>query len=172
MANVRNAAIVWKGVPMDLAGPELRAGDKAPSAFSVVANDMSAVQAADLAGKNRIVCSVLSLDTGVCDTEMRRFNVEASGVAGLAVQVVSMDLPFAQKRWCGAAGVDRVTAFSDFRERTFGPAWGVFAPAKGLLCRAVFVVDSSDTIRHVEYCKEATSEPNYAAALEAARALG
>jgi thiol peroxidase len=171
MANVRSAAILWKGAPMDLVGPELRSGDRAPSDFSVVANDMSAVKAADLAGKNRIVCSVVSLDTGVCDTEMRRFNVEAASIAGLAVQVVSMDLPFAQKRWCGAAGVDRVTAYSDFRERTFGPAWGTFAPAKGLLARAVFVVDAADTIRHVEYCKDATTEPNYAAALEAARAL-
>jgi thiol peroxidase len=156
---------------VDVVGPEVKVGDKAPTSWSVVANDMSKVEPASMAGTKRIVCSALSIDTGTCDTEMRRFNQEAASLPGVSIYTVTMDLPFAQKRWCAAAGIDKVQAFSDFRERTFGPAWGVFVPVKGLLCRAVFVVDSGDVVRHVEYCAEATSEPNYAAALEAARAL-
>lgn len=171
MAVERKGAIQWRGVAMDLVGPEVKVGEKAPAGFSLVANDMSKVEASALAGKPRVVCSLPSLDTGTCDTEMRRFNQEATSLPGVTVYAVSMDLPFAQKRWCGAAGVERVQTLSDFRERSFGPAWGVFAPVKGLLCRAVFVVDASDVVRHVEYCPETTVEPNYAAALEAARAL-
>jgi thiol peroxidase len=171
MAEVRKGAILWKNNPTDLAGGELKVGDRAPTEFTVTANDMAAVKGSDWAGKARIVCAVPSLDTPVCDTETRRFNEEAAQIPGIEIFTVSMDLPFAQKRWCGAAGIQRVKTFSDYKDRTFGSAFGVYAPAKGLLARAVFVIDKTDVVRHVEYVKEVASEPNYGAALEAARAL-
>jgi thiol peroxidase len=169
MAEERKGRVNWKQTPTDLIGPELKAGDKAPSDFAVVGPDMATVSGSDLAGKTRILCSVPSLDTGVCDTEMRRFNAEAASLGDVNVYVVSMDLPFAQKRWCGATGSDRVKPLSDFKHRSFGPAHGVLAPAKGLLARAVFVIGADDVIRHVEYVAEVTTEPSYAAALAAAK---
>lgn len=171
MAQIRKGGILWKGNPVDVEGPALKVGDKAPTEFTVAANDLSAVTGKDWAGKPRIVLTVPSLDTPVCDTETRRFNQEAAKIPGVKVLVVSMDLPFAQKRWCGGAGIDRVQSLSDFKSRTFGPAWGVLVPAIGLFARAVFVVDGTDTIRHVEYVKDAVQEPNYDAALAAAKAI-
>ena len=172
MAETRKAAILWKGNPMDLVGPEVKVGDKAPSDFTVTAQDMSDLTGASLSGKARILCSVPSLDTGTCDLEMKRFNAEAAKLPGIAIYAISHDLPFAQKRWCGATGSDKIQTASDFKHRTFGPAYGVFAPAKGLLARAVFVVDKTDVVRHVEYVKDTTTEPSYDAALAAAKALG
>jgi thiol peroxidase len=155
---------------MDVVGPALKTGDTAPSDFVVTATDMKSVAGAQLAGTPRILCAVPSLDTAVCDVEMKRFNQEAATLSGVRVLVVSLDLPFAQKRWCGATGSERVEALSDFKERSFGPAYGVFAPAKGLFVRAVFVIGKDDKLLHVEYVKEVTSEPDYAAALQAAKA--
>jgi thiol peroxidase len=172
MPELRKAAVLWKAQPTDVEGPELRPGDAAPAGFTVTANDMSAVFGSSIAGQARIVCAVPSLDTAVCDTETRRFNKEATSIPGIKVYVVSMDLPYAQKRWCGAAGIDRVETLSDFKDRSFGPAYGVFAPAKALLVRAVFVIGKDDKIRHVEYVKEVSTEPDYAAAIQAARSLG
>jgi thioredoxin-dependent peroxiredoxin len=163
--------VLWKGNPTDTTGPELKAGDKAPDAFSVAGNDLSAVKGSDWAGKTRIVLTSPSLDTPVCDIEGRRFNDEAAKLPGVHIHFVTMDLPFAQKRWCGAAGIERVKTFSDWRERSFGPAYGVLSPAKQLLIRAVFVIDKNDVIKHVEYVKEVATEPNYAAALEAAKSI-
>ncbi|MCK6537673.1 MAG: thiol peroxidase [Polyangiaceae bacterium] len=171
MPETRKGAINWKGNPVDLIGPGLKAGDKAPTDWTAVGNDMSAVSAKDLAGQKRIVLTVPSLDTAVCDTETRRFNQEATSVPGVKIWVISADLPFAQKRWCGAAGVSNVVTLSDYKDRAFGPAWGTFAPAKGLHARAVFVIGADDVIRHVEYVADATTEPDYAAALQAAKAL-
>lgn len=171
MAEIRKGAILWKQNPVDLEGPALQVGDKAPSAFSLAANDLTPVTGADLAGKPRIVLAVPSLDTSVCDLETRRFNQEAARLPGVHVHTVSLDLPFAQKRWCGAAGIDKVQTLSDYRERSFGPAYGVFVPSLGLLARAVFVIDSKDVIRHVEYVSDAVLEPDYQAAIDAARAM-
>jgi thiol peroxidase len=171
MAEVRKGAIDWRG-PTDLVGPEIKVGDKAPTDFTLVANDMSAVSGKDMSGKVRILCALPSLDTPVCDTEMRRFNQEAAALPGVEVYVVSMDLPFAQKRWCGATGSDKIRALSDYKDRSFGPAWGILAPAKGLLARAVYVVGKDDVVRHVEYVASVGSEPNYDAALAAAKAAG
>lgn len=170
MAETRKGAVSWKGNPTDLVGPGLQAGERAPTDFSVTANDMSAVTAQQMTGP-RIVCTVPSLDTPVCDTEIRRFNQEATSIPGVKIYVVSADLPFAQKRWCGATGSDRVVTLSDYRDRSFGKAFGTFAPAKGLHARAVFVIGSDDVLRHVEYVADATHEPDYAAALAAARGL-
>lgn len=163
--------ILWKGAPTELNGPTLKVGDKAPSNFTVIANDMSVVKGSDMAGKARIILTSPSLDTPVCDTEARKFNEQAGQIGTTLVYFVTRDLPFAQKRWCGAAGVERVKTLSDYKDRNFGSAWGVEAVSKGLLARAVFVVDKNDVIKHVEYVKETTTEPDYDAALKAARAL-
>jgi thiol peroxidase len=163
--------VLWKNNPTETQGPELKPGDKAPSNFTVAANDMSPVKGSDLAGKARILLTSPSLDTPVCDTEGRKFNVEAAKIPNVEIAFITVDLPFAQKRWCGAAGVDKVKTYSDYRDRSFGQAYGVFAPSKALHARAVFVVDKNDVIKHVEYVKEVTTEPNYAAALEAAKCL-
>jgi thiol peroxidase len=166
----RPAAFGFAGSPRTLVGPELRAGDHAPE-FTAVGNDLKPVKLSDYAGKVRIISSVPSLDTGVCDTQTRRFNQEAAGLGeNVVVLTVSMDLPFAQKRWCGAAGVDRVVTLSDHREAGFATAYGTLIKEFRLCSRAVFVVDSQDQLVHVEYVPAAGEQPNYAAALEAARA--
>jgi thioredoxin-dependent peroxiredoxin len=170
MPELRKAAVMWKGQPTDVVGPALRVGDAAPTEFSATATDLRSVPGTSLAGTPRIICAVPSLDTAVCDVEMKRFNQEAAALPGVKVYVVSMDLPFAQKRWCGSTGSERVEPLSDFKDRSFGNAYGVFAPSKGLFVRAVFVVGKDDRLRHVEYVKEVASEPDYAAALQAARA--
>lgn len=171
MSVIRSGAVKWKDVPTDLEGPELKIGDRAPSDFALVGADMSVITGADLAGKPRIFCAVPSLDTAVCDVEMRRFNAEAEKLPGVRVISVSLDLPFALKRWCGATGSERIQAASDWKERAFGRAYGVLAPSKALLARAVFVVGADDVVRHVEYVADVTREPSYDAALAAARAL-
>ena len=165
------AKVTFQGSPVDLSGPELKVGDHAPESFTLTANDLSPVPGSALAGKPRILVTAPSLDTPVCDLEGRRFNKEAAAIPGLEVYVISMDLPFAQKRWCGAAGVDRVKTLSDYNARSFGLAYGVLWAGPQLLARAVFVVDRDDHVRHVEYVREITTEPDYAAALAVARAL-
>jgi thiol peroxidase len=170
MSEIRKGAVVWK-VPTDLEGPEVKVGDKAPSAFTLVATDMSEVKGQDLAGTVRILCAVPSLDTPVCDVEMRRFNTEAAKLPGVTVAAISLDLPFAAKRWCGATGSDKIRALSDFKFRDFGTAYGVFAPAKGLLARAVFVIGKDDRVKHVEYVADVGKEPDYDAALAALKGL-
>lgn len=165
----RAGAFVFKGGPVTLVGPELKVGDKAP-AFVAVANDLSNVEGSAFAGKVRIINSVPSLDTGVCDAQVRRFNQEAAELGDqVAILTLSMDLPFAQKRWCGAAGIDRVTTLSDYRDASFSQAFGTLNKEWRLCSRAVFVVDANDTLVHVEYVKAAGEQPDYEAALAAAR---
>lgn len=171
MSQIRSGAIQWKTKPVDLLGPALKVGDKAPSDWATAANDLSPVTGTSIAGTKRILLTVPSLDTGVCDTEVRAFNQRASEVPGVTIYVASLDLPFAQKRWCGAAGVANVQTISDYRHRTLGPAFGVVMPHLGLLARAAFVIGADDTVAHVEYVAEGTSEPNYDAILAAAKAL-
>jgi thiol peroxidase len=166
---MRKARIKWGGNDTDLAGPEITVGQKAPD-FTVIGNDMKPVTLKDGHGKVRIFSALPSLDTPVCDTETRRFNTEAAAIPNVEIWTISMDLPFAQKRWCGAAGIDKVKTASDHRNASFGEAYGVLDPGKRLLARAVFVVDKNDVVRHVEYVKEVREEPSYAAALEAAKA--
>ena len=166
----RKGAVTLRGNPMTLVGPELKVGEKAPD-FTVIANDMKPVTLADTAGKVRIIASVPSLDTPVCDIETRRFNEEAAKLPGVEILAISVDLPMAQKRWCGAAGVDKVRTLSDYRDRSFGPAFGVLIQEIKLDARAVFVLDKDNTIRYVEYVKEVGDHPNYEAALAAAKKL-
>ncbi|OGT96631.1 MAG: lipid hydroperoxide peroxidase [Geobacteraceae bacterium GWB2_52_12] len=169
--NERTGIITFKGNPMTLLGPELKVGDKAPD-FQVVDNGLQPVTLASSAGKIRIISSVPSLDTPVCDTETRRFNQEAAALPdSIVVLTVSLDLPFAQKRWCGAAGIEKVTTLSDYRERSFGNAYGVVIKELLLLGRAIFVVDANDTIRYIQIVPEVTSEPDYAAVIAATKAL-
>jgi thiol peroxidase len=164
--------VTMKGKPLTLAGNELKVGDAAPD-FEVVANDLSAVKLSSFKGKVCIITSVPSLDTSVCDIETRRFNEEAGKLGGdIVILAISMDLPFAQKRWCGAAGVKNVQTLSDYRDASFGNAYGVLIKELRLLARAVFVVDKNGTIRYIQIVNEIASEPNYEAALEAVKGLG
>ncbi len=166
----RKGATTMKGNPLTLVGPELKVGDKAPD-FTLLGNDMKPVTLADTAGKVRILCTISSLDTPVCDAETRRFNEEAANLPGVEILTVSMDLPFSQARWCGAAGVNNVRTLSDYRERSFGPAYGVLIQELQLEARAVFVLDKDNTLRHVEYVKEVAEHPNYDVILAAAKKL-
>jgi len=166
----RAGIVTVGGKPLTLLGDEIKVGDMAP-AFSVVANDMTPVESSAYDGKVRIISVVHSLDTGVCDAETRRFNQEASKLDDdIVVLTISMDLPFAQSRWCAAAGIDRVVTLSDFRG-SFGPAYGVLIKEIGLLTRAVFVVDRGGVIQYVQIVPELSDEPDYEAALDAARKL-
>jgi thiol peroxidase len=169
--NERTGIITFKGNPFTLIGPQLKVGDKAPE-FFVVDNGLAQVSLASSAGKIRIISSVPSLDTPVCDTETRRFNQEAVGLPGeVVVLTISLDLPFAQKRWCGAAGIEKVTTLSDYRDRSFGLNYGVLIKELLLLTRAIFVVDAQNVIRYIQIVPEVTSEPDYAAVITAAKAL-
>jgi thioredoxin-dependent peroxiredoxin len=162
------ASITFKGNPVTLLGNEVKVGDKAPD-FKVLANDLSEVTLADTKGQVRLISVVPSLDTGVCDAQTRRFNEEAAKLDNVKVLTISVDLPFAQKRWCGANGIENVQTLSDHRDLSFGEAYGVAIKELRLLARAVFVVDSNDTVTYVEYVSEATNHPNYEAAIEAAK---
>lgn len=163
------ANITFKGNPVTILGNEVKVGDQAPD-FKVLANDLSEVTLADTKGQVRLISVVPSLDTGVCDAQTRRFNEEAANLGNVKVLTVSVDLPFAQKRWCGAAGVENVQTLSDHRDLSFGESYGVIIKELRLLARAVFVIDSNDKVTYVEYVSEATNHPNYEAALEAAKA--
>jgi len=163
--------ITMKGNPLTLVGKELKVGDPAPD-FEVLDNDLTPVTLSSFTGNICVVCSVPSLDTPVCDMETRRFNEEAGRLgAEVRILAISMDLPFAQKRWCGAAGVDKVVTLSDHRDASFGTAYGVLIIELRLLGRAVFVLDSEGTVRYVQIVKEVTDEPDYDAVLEAVNKL-
>jgi thioredoxin-dependent peroxiredoxin len=162
-------SVTFKEKPVTLLGNQLKAGDQAPD-FKVLANDLSEVTLADSKGSVRLIAAVPSVDTGVCDAEVRRFNEEASKLGNVKVLTISVDLPFAQKRWCAAAGIENVQTLSDHRDLSFGKAYGVAIEELRLLARSVFVIDSSDKITYVEYVDEVTSHPNYEAAIEAAKA--
>jgi len=165
----RKGVITFKGNPMTLLGPEIKAGEKAPD-FRVVDTGLAPVTLADFKGKVKIISAVPSLDTPVCDTETRRFNQEAAKLPGnVVVLTVSLDLPFAQKRWCAAAGIDKVKTLSDYQDRSFASAYGVLIKELKLLSRSIFVVDGNDTVRYVQHVKEVTQEPDYEAALAAAK---
>jgi thioredoxin-dependent peroxiredoxin len=165
------AAVTFKGNPVALAGTEVKVGDKAPD-FAGQKIDMSEYRLSGSTGKTRILSAVPSLDTPVCDMETRRFNEEAGKLGDVEVVTISMDLPFAQKRWCGAAGVDKVITVSDHRAASFGEAYGALiegGPLDRLLARSVFVVGPDDTLKYVEYVGEIAEHPNYDAVLAAAR---
>jgi thiol peroxidase len=167
----RPGAVTIHGNPLTLVGETPAVGKPAPDA-TLLAAGLKPVQLADYKGKTVVLVTVPSLDTPVCDTETRRFNREAVALGDkVAVLVVSVDLPFAQARWCGAAGVDRVVALSDHKETAFGVAYGVLIQELRLLARSVFVIDADGVLRYVQVVKEITQEPDYEAVLKAVAAV-
>ena len=167
----RAGATTMKGNPLTLIGPQLEVGDHAPD-FSVVDGSLSPVNLEKTGNHVRIISVVPSLDTPVCDLQTKRFNEEAAKLPGVDILTISMDLPFAQKRWCGAFGVDRIKMLSDHRSGSFGEAYGTLIKDLRIESRAIFVLDKENIIRHVEYVKEVADHPNYDAALAAAKAAG
>ena len=163
----RSGAVMMKGNPLTLIGDEIRVGQQAPD-VTLVANDLSEVKLSSYKGKKLILSVVPSLDTGICDIQTKRFNAEDEKL-GEDVQIltISMDLPFAQKRWCGLANATHIRTLSDHRDASFGNAYGVLIKGLRILARAVFVVDSAGKIQYVELVKEVTTEPNYDSALAA-----
>ncbi len=167
----RTGDITFKGNLLTLLGSEIKVGDAAPDC-ELLGNDLSPVKLSSYRGKVCILSSVPSLDTPVCDMETRRFNQEAGGLGdNVAILTISMDLPFAQARWCGAAGVDKVVTLSDHRDAAFGEAYGVLIKELRLLARAIFVVDREGIIQYVQLVKEMTQEPDYGSVLAAAKRL-
>lgn len=167
----RSGLVTFQGMPLTLVGDGVSTGDRAPD-FSLLDNDLNPMSLAGFKGKVCLLVTVPSLDTPVCDMETRRFNEEASRLGpDVSVLTVSMDLPFAQKRWCGAAGIERVKTLSDHRDASFGQSYGVLIKELRLLARAVFVVDRKGVVRHEEIVGEIASEPDYEAALGAVKKL-
>jgi thiol peroxidase len=165
----RTGIITFQGNPLTLVGKAVKVGDRAPDA-EVVGNDMAPVRLSSFAGKVCVIASVPSLDTPVCDMETRTFNEEAAKLSpDIVMLTVSMDLPFAQKRWCGAAGVTRIVTLSDHRDAAFGEAYGVLIKELRLLARAVFVIDRVGTVHYLQLVKEMTQEPDYDALWRAVR---
>lgn len=165
----QKGVITMKGKPLTLIGNRVEVGQQAPDC-ELLANDLSEVKLSAFRGKVCIIISVPSLDTSVCDTETRRFNEEAGELGGdVAVLTISMDLPFAQKRWCGIAGVKNVQTLSDHRNASFGTAYGVLIKELRLLARAIFVVDKDGIVRYIQLVKETSQEPDYGAVITAVK---
>lgn len=171
MATERPKATTMKGNPLTLIGPELKVGSKAPN-FSLRNQDLQPFTLNDTQGKIRLFSVVPSLDTPVCDAQTRRFNQEAAKLGDkVEIITVSVDLPFAQKRWCGAAGIDKIKVVSDYYDRSFSEAYGTLIKELHIDSRAIFVVDDKDTIRYVEYVPEVSTHPDYDKALTAVKGL-
>jgi thiol peroxidase len=164
----RQGATTLRGNPLTVLGPALKPGEKAPD-FKAVDDSLKDVDLAGTGSGVRIFSVVPSLDTPVCDAQTKRFNEEAGKLPDVKIYTFSMDLPFAQKRWCGAYGVDHVKMISDHRDGSFGEAYGTLIKDLRILSRAIFVVDKNNVIRHAEYVKEVADHPDYEAALAAAR---
>ena len=163
----RAGLVTIHGNPLTLVGDEVKVGDPAPE-VELLDNDLKPVKLSSYRGKVLVIASVPSLDTPVCDLETRRFNDEAANLGpDIEILTISMDLPFAQKRWCGAAGVKRLRTLSDHREAAFGQAYGVLIKELRLLARAVFIIDREGTVQYEQLVKEVTSEPNYEEVLQA-----
>ena len=164
----RPGATTLKGNPLTLVGPQLKPGDSAPD-FNVVDQALKPVTLKDTGHNVRIISVVPSLDTPVCDAQTRKFNLAAANLPGVDIITVSVDLPFAQTRWCGAFGVDKVKMLSDYQDVSFGTNYGTLIKELRIESRAIFVLDRGNVIRYVEYVKEVADSPNFDAALAAAR---
>jgi thiol peroxidase len=163
--------VTMKGNPLTLTGNPVKVGDSAPD-FEVLANDLTPVKLSSFAGKVCLITSVPSLDTSVCDIQTKTFNKKAETLSdNIVILTISMDLPFAQKRWCGAAGVENLQTLSDHRKADFGKAFGVLIEELRLLARAVFIVDSKGVIQYIQIVDELTNEPNYDEAIEALKGI-
>ncbi len=172
MKNIERKGIVTvKGNPLTLVGSEIKAGDKAPD-FIVLDGDLKEVRLKDFSGKIKIISITPSLDTPVCDIQARRFNQEAAGLPDdIAVLNISMDLPFAVSRFCTNAGIERVKAFSDHRDASFGTAYGVLVKELRLLARSIFVINKDDFVEYAEIVPELTDQPDYGKVLEAVKKI-
>ena len=165
------ATVTMRGNAHQTVGDLPQVGQSAP-AFSLVANDMSAVSLADSSGKVRIISVVPSIDTGVCSIETARFNREMDSLpANVVGYTVSIDTPFAQKRWCGAEGVEKMQLLSDFKTHEFGRAYGTYIEGLGINARAIFIVDQNDKVAYTQLVTEIAEEPNYAEVLDKAKEL-
>lgn len=170
MPEVANA-VTMKGDPVTLVGNDVKIGESAPDC-TLTANDLSDFQLSSLKGKKVILSVVPSLDTAVCDLQTKRFNQEAANLGSeVAIVTISMDLPFAQKRWCGATGSDQIQTVSDHRDAAFGEAYGVLVKGLRILTRAIFVVDAEGVLQYKQIVSEITNEPNYEEVLEAVKKL-
>jgi thiol peroxidase len=166
MAQERKGIVTFQGGPLTLTGPEIKSGDQAPD-FKVLTGSLSSVSLKNFAGKTILISVVPSLDTPVCDQQTRRFNVEAGKLPdNVVVLTISMDLPFAQSRFCSVAGITKIQVLSDYRDASFGQAYGVLIKELRLLSRAIFIVSADNKIEYAEYVKEITQHPNYDAALQ------
>jgi thioredoxin-dependent peroxiredoxin len=164
----RAGATTLMGNPKTLVGPELKPGDKAPE-FTALDNALKPVTLADTGHKTRIFSVVPSLDTPVCDMQTKRFNEEAGKLSNVDIYTVSMDLPFAQKRFCNSFALDNVKMLSDHKDASFGEAYGTLIKDMRILSRAIFVIGPDDKLKYVEYVPEVSQHPNYEAALSAAK---
>jgi thiol peroxidase len=164
----RPGATTLKGNPLTLIGPELKPGDSAPD-FTLMDQALKPVTLKDTGNRVRLISVVPSLDTPVCDAQTRKFNLAAADLPGVDIITVSVDLPFAQTRWCGAFGVDKVKMLSDYKDVSFGANYGALIKELRIESRAIFVLDRENKIRYVEYVKEVADSPNFDAALAAAR---
>jgi len=165
------ANVTLKGNPVSLVGNEVKVGEPAPD-FKLQKSDLSDYSLASSSGKTRVFLSIPSLDTPVCDAETKRFNEEAAKIPDVEITCISMDLPFAMKRWCAAAGVDRIVTASDHRDGSFGKNYGVLiqgGPFDRVHARAVFVIGPDDTVKYAEYVSEIANHPDYDAVLAATR---
>lgn len=160
--------VSFKGTIVTLLGNEVKVGDEAPN-FTVLSNDLQEVTLNDYEGKVKLISVVPSLDTGVCSAQTRKFNEEADKIDNVHVLTISMDLPFAQQRFCAANGIEKVDTLSDHRNADFGENYGTLIKELRLLARSIFVVDSNNKVTYVEYLDEIGNHPDYDAALEAAR---
>ena len=163
--------VTMKGGPLTLTGSKVEVGQQAPD-FEVLNSELSPVKLSAFAGKICIISAVPSIDTSVCDVQTRRFNQEAQKIGNdVHILTISMDLPFAQERWCGAAGVENLEMLSDYRDASFGRAFGVLIKELRLLARSIFVIDKEGVIHYIEIVPELTHEPDYEAAINAAKQL-
>ncbi len=167
----RKGMVTIKGEPLTLSGEEIKVGDKAP-AFTVLAQDLKETTSDSFKGKVKLIASVPSLDTPVCDLQIKRFNDEASSISrDVAIIFISMDLPFAQKRFCKEYDIKKVKTFSDHKEGDFALKYGVLIKEMRLLARAIFIIDKEDTVRYIEYVKDLGSHPDYDGALKALKKI-
>ncbi|MHC0552207.1 thiol peroxidase [Salinicoccus sp. CNSTN-B1] len=164
------ANVTFKGNPMTLRGEQVKVGDQAPD-FTVLNTDLEQVSLNDFKGKKKLISVIPSIDTGVCSTQTKTFNEQATSVDNAAVITISNDLPFAQKRWTADEGLENAVTLSDHRDLSFGENYGVVMEELRLLARSVFVLDENDKIQYVEYVPEGTDHPDYDKAIEALKAL-
>ncbi|MCW3785398.1 thiol peroxidase [Plebeiibacterium sediminum] len=168
--NKTNLNVTFAGNPVTILGNEIKVGDKAPD-FTVINEKLESVKLSDFDGKVKVLVVYPSIDTGVCAAQNRKFNVEANSLEDVAVLSISVDLPFAQSRFCGAEGLENIITLSDHKDLDFGEKYGFVIEEFRLLTRGTVIIDKDNTVKYVEYLPEITNEPDYDAALKAVKEL-